>query len=85
MANILADRLEREARNIPAAVLVHISSGNVDKLADLWSLIAHSHANRAIALQEVIEKLTVFTNATRYLFILFISFHFKYLFYKCKI
>eukprot|EP00971_Amphidinium_carterae_P098436 1947070-Amphidinium_carterae.1 len=63
----LAERLEKEKFDIRSAVICYICASNFPKTVNIWSN-SHiaSHGSQKLALQELVEKMAVLQEATKF-------------------
>jgi len=65
LCDILAERLEKEKFDIRSALLCYLCASNFSKTINIWANMgAHAHSKR-LALQELVEKMTIWQEATR--------------------
>jgi protein transport protein SEC31 len=63
----LATRLEKEAFDIRSAAICYISAGNFSETARIWAQTNLASAgSKNLALQDLVEKMTVFQEATKF-------------------
>eukprot|EP00397_Hematodinium_sp_SG-2012_P002351 GEMP01002357.1.p1 GENE.GEMP01002357.1~~GEMP01002357.1.p1 ORF type:complete len:1041 (+),score=192.51 GEMP01002357.1:582-3704(+) len=63
---LLAERLEKEKFDVRSALLCYICAKNFPKTVHIWANMASGHASQKLALQDLVQKMTVWQEATRF-------------------
>jgi len=62
----LAERLEKEKFDIRSAVICYVCAGNFQKTVGIWSNTMNKAGSKNFALQDLVEKMAVFQQATKF-------------------